>query len=75
MSKLLNEAIGKVQKLPESEQDRVAELLLGFADRRQARYVLSDEQAAEVAAARQEARAGQFASDEEMTALWRKIGL
>lgn len=75
MTKLLHEAFDKVQKLPEAEQDRVAELLLGFAERGQARYRLTDDQAAEVEAARREAREGQFASDDEMAALWRKLGL
>jgi hypothetical protein len=60
MSKLLEQAIDKVQKLPEAEQDRVAELLLGFADNGQARYRLTDEQLAEVEAARREAREGKF---------------
>ncbi|HEY7459777.1 MAG TPA: hypothetical protein VH765_13610 [Xanthobacteraceae bacterium] len=75
MTKLLKEAIDKVQKLPELEQDRVAELLLGFAESDQARYHLTDDQLAEVEAARREAREGKFASDEQMAALWRKFGL
>lgn len=75
MSKLLDQAIVKVQQLPEAEQDRAAELLLGFADSGQARYHLSDEQLAEVEQARQEARTGKFANDEAMAALWRRFGL
>jgi hypothetical protein len=75
MTKLLQEAITKVQKLPEAEQDRVAELLLGFAESGQKRYRLTDVQVAEVERAREEARAGKFASDEEMAELWRRFGL
>ena len=75
MTKLLEQAIEKVQRLPETEQDRAVELLLGFADSGQARYRLTDEQLAEVERARQEAREGKFASDEEMAALWRRFGL
>lgn len=75
MTKLLREAITKVEKLPEAEQDRVAELLLGFGDTAQSRYRLTDEQLAEVDAARREAREGKFASDEAMVALWRKFDL
>jgi hypothetical protein len=65
----------EVQRPPETEQNRAAELLLGFADSGQARYRLTDEQLAEVERARQEAREGEFASDEEMAALWRRFGL
>lgn len=75
MTKLLEQAIEKVQKLPEAEQDRVAELLLGVADSARSRYRLTDEQLAEVERARQEAREGKFASDEEMAELWRRFGL
>ena len=75
MTKLLEQAIEKVQRLPETEQNRAAELLLGFADSGQARYRLTDEQLAEVERARHEAREGKFASDEEMAALWRRFGL
>jgi len=75
MTKLLEQAIEKVQRLPETEQNRAVELLLGFADSGQARYRLTDEQLAEVERARQEAREGKFASDEEMAALWRRFGL
>lgn len=74
MTKLLREAISKVEKLPEAEQDRAAELLLGLAEPG-TRYRLSDEQAAEVELARKEAREGKFASDEDMAELWRRFGL
>ncbi len=74
MTKLLREAISKVEKLPEAEQDRAAELLLGLAET-PVRYRLTGEQLAEVEHARKEAREGKFASDEEMAALWRRFGL
>jgi len=75
MTKLLDEAVAKVRTLSEAEQDRVAGMLLGFADRDSDNYQLTSEQVAEVELARQEAEQGLFASDEEMTALWRRFGL
>jgi len=75
MTRLLDEAVAKVRTLSEAEQDRVAGMLLGFADRDADKYQLTPEQVAEVELARQEAKQGLFASDEEMTALWRRFGL
>ena len=43
-------------------------------DRDSERYQLSDEQAAEVELAMQEARAGLIATDEEMAEVWRRFG-
>jgi len=75
MTKLLDEAVAKVRSLSEAEQDRVAAMLLGFADQDADNYQLTPEQIAEVELARQEAKQGRFASDEEMAELWRQFGL
>jgi hypothetical protein len=75
MNKRLEEAIVRLQGLSESDQELAAEFLLGFANPDAARYRLSAEQVAEVELARGEARAGKFASDAEMDALWRQFGL
>ena len=48
MTKLLEEAITQVRKLPEDEQNRAAHLLLEFAATNAQGYHLSDEQLAEV---------------------------
>ena len=52
MTKLLDEAVAKVRGLSDAEQDRVAAMLLGFADRDVDRYQLTPEQLAEVELAR-----------------------
>jgi hypothetical protein len=75
MTKLLDEAVAKVQALSDVEQDRVAVMLLGFADREADSVQLTAEQVAEVELARQEAKQGLFASDKEMAELWRQFGL
>ncbi|MCC6984299.1 MAG: hypothetical protein IT535_13595 [Bauldia sp.] len=48
MTKLFEVAIARVRGLPDSEQDRAAELLMTFADAEDSACQLSDEQAAEV---------------------------
>jgi len=75
MTKMLDEAVAKVRTLSEVEQDHVAAMLLGFADRDADSSQLTAEQVAEVELARQEAKQGRFASDEEMAELWRQFGL
>jgi hypothetical protein len=75
MTKLLEEAVARVLALNDVEQDRVAAMLLDFADRDASEYQLTPEQVTEVEMARQEAQQGLFASDEEMAELWRRFGL
>jgi hypothetical protein len=74
MTKLLEEAIGRAQKLPAEEQDRIAELILGFAGDT-SRLRLTNAQLAEVERARAAARSGAFATDAEMAELWKRFGL
>ncbi len=74
MIKLLEEAIASVQRLPERDQERAAEFLLGFANPDSHRYQLSDQQVAEVEAAKREVREGRIASDAEMDEVWRRFG-
>jgi hypothetical protein len=75
MTKLLDQAVAEARKLSDSEQDRVASLLLSLIDCDVDAVQLTPEQMAEVELARQEAREGLFASDQEMTDLWRRFGL
>lgn len=75
MTKLLEKAIAEVRKLPEADQDMAAEMLLSLARRDEPRYRLTPEQVEEVKLAMAEAERGEFATDEEMAALWKKCGL
>ena len=50
-------------------------MLIDFADREASDYQLTPEQLADVELARQEAKQGLFATDEEMAELWRRFGL
>ena len=74
MTKLLEEAIATIRKLPESEQDVAAKFLLEFANPAAPRHRLDDAQAAEAESAQREVREGKVASDAEMAEMWRRFG-
>ena len=75
MSKLLEDAIKKVRELPESDQDEAAELLLSVASRRAEPVRLDDETRAAVEEGQQQARRGEFVSDQDMVAFFRRHGV
>jgi predicted transcriptional regulator len=75
MSKLLEDAIRKVRELPESDQDEAAEMLLSVASRRAAPVRLDDETRAAVEEGQQQALRGEFVSDEDMAAFFRRHGV
>lgn len=74
MIKALEQAIAKVRRLPEEKQQLAAELLEELAAVEET-YILSDAERAILLPALERAKRGEFASDEEMKALWRKCGL
>lgn len=75
MSKLLETAIEKVRELPESEQDEAAEMLLSIASRRAEPICLDDETRAAVREGQEQARHGEFVSDEDMAAFFKRHGV
>jgi predicted transcriptional regulator len=75
MSRLLEDAIRKVRELPESEQDEAAEMLLSVASRRAGPVRLDDETRAAVREGQEQARRGEFASDEDMAAFFKRHGV
>jgi hypothetical protein len=72
MSKLLEQAIEEVRKLPEPEQDEAAELLFALAEKAKGPYRLSEEELAAVERGIAAADRGEFATDEEMDALFKR---
>ena len=74
MTKLLEEGIKAVQGLPEERQDDAGEMLLTMAGN-SSRYQLTPEQLEDLKLSIAEADRGEFVSDEEMTALWKKFGI
>jgi predicted transcriptional regulator len=75
MTKVLEDAIEKVRKLPEDRQAYVAEVLEQIAAAGSDPFIVPEGHHAAVLEGLREAEQGEFASDEEMAALWKKCGL
>jgi hypothetical protein len=74
MTKLLDKALERVRAWSKDRQDDAARLLLAM-DRRDAEpYKLTPDERAEIDAALDEAERGEFASDEEVAALFQRFG-
>ncbi|MGA7324337.1 MAG: hypothetical protein WBX25_07630 [Rhodomicrobium sp.] len=69
MTKRFEDAIAEIRKLPEDQQDRVAELLFELAGRREDQPPLTAEQVAGVRLALEQAKRNEFASDESVDRL------
>ena len=74
MTKLLEEAIATVKKLPDAAQDRAAELLLTFAAARGELERIDDETWAAIQEGLAQAERGEFVSDEAMAEFFRRHG-
>ena len=67
----LTSAIDMVRDLPEERQELAAELLMNLVSGKAFPVGLDDDQLAEVELAKREAEAGDFATDEEVSAVWK----
>jgi hypothetical protein len=74
MTRLLEQAIETVSVLPDEVQDELARILLQFAGVDQPPIQLTAEEDADLAEADAEVSRGEFASDEDMAAIWAKHG-
>ena len=75
MTKILEDVIEKVRRLPEDRQAYVAEVLEQIVAADGDLFVVPDEHRAAVLEGLRQAERGEFATDEELTALWKKCGL
>ena len=75
MTKLLDQAIERARTLPQQEQDDLALLVLQLTGADQATYRLSDDELAVLAPSLRQADVGEYASEEEVAAVWAKHGL
>jgi hypothetical protein len=75
MTKMLEEAIRKVRELPEADQDEAAEILMAMASKRGQPIELDDETRAAIREGREQARRGEFVSDEDMAAFFDRHGV
>ena len=74
MTRVLEDTIAKVRKLPEDRQAYVAEILEHIAAADSDVFIVPDEHRAAVLEGLEQTKRGEFVSDEEMAALWKKCG-
>jgi predicted transcriptional regulator len=75
MTKVLEDAIEKVRKLPEDRQAYAAELLEQIAAASGDPFVVPEAHRAAVLEGLGQAGSGEFVNEDEMAALWKKCGL
>ncbi|MCI0599551.1 MAG: hypothetical protein L0Y50_12340 [Beijerinckiaceae bacterium] len=75
MIKVLEEAITKVLQLPEADQEVAAQILLWAMEKHDVPVPLDDETVAAIDEGIAQAGRGEFASAEEIAALWKRHGL
>jgi hypothetical protein len=72
MTKLLDLAIAELRKLPPADQDETAEMLFWSIETRAGPLPLDDETLIAIEEGLAQARRGEFASDAEIEALWKR---
>jgi hypothetical protein len=75
MTKMLEQAVETVRALPAEMQDDLARVLLQLAGEDQPAAQLSAEEAASFEESLAQAERGEFATDEQVRAIWAKHGL
>ena len=75
MTKLFEHAVDAARALSPAMQDDVARMLLQFLGEEQPIVQLTPEEVASFAESRAQAARGEFATDEQVRAVWAKHGL
>jgi hypothetical protein len=76
MTKLLDQALDAARRLPDAEQDDIARLVLRLAGTdHPAPLSLSHEERSAIARSKAAAARGDYATDDEVRAVWAKHGL
>jgi len=75
MTELLERAVGVARTLPASLQDDIARMVLELAGEKLPPLQLTPEEEASFRDSLGEAERGEFATDEEIRAIWAKHGL
>jgi hypothetical protein len=75
MTDMLEEAIAKIRTLPAADQDEAAAMLLSVASRNEATVALDAQTRAAIREGREQARKGEFVSDKDMAAFFRRHGV
>ena len=71
----INAVLEGVRSWPQEDQEELAELAREIEARRTGVYVMNDDERAAVRRGLDEAARGEFVSDEEMNAFWKKYGV
>jgi hypothetical protein len=75
MTKLLDRAVEAARNLPPDAQDEIARLVLQLAGDEEPPIALTAGERAAIALSREAAARGEFATDEQVRAVWAKHGL
>lgn len=75
MSDLMEQAFEKLRRLSPERQDELAPMVMMLADEETQSSALTAEDLRIIAESRTEAARGEFATDDEMKALWSKFGV
>jgi predicted transcriptional regulator len=75
MTKMVREAIEALQELPEERQETIARAIIDYASHDEGVYHLTDEERAEVRAGLVEIERGDIATDDEVRAVYKRIGV
>jgi hypothetical protein len=75
MTKMLEEAIKKVRGLAPADQDEAAAILMTVAAKSEQLIELDDETRRTIRIGREQARRGEFVSDKDMAAFFRRHGV
>ena len=69
----MEQAFARLQTMSASDREMMLDMILGF--RKEPQYRLTEEQREEVRLGLKEADAGDFATEAELDAMWKKFGL
>lgn len=75
MTDLLQQAVDRIRDLPFDQQDELARLILRLVDAQPEPISLTPEEKAVIATSKAAALKGEFASDEDVRAVWAGYGL
>jgi predicted transcriptional regulator len=75
MTDMLEEAIAKIRTLPAADQDEAAAMLLSVASKNDDTVELDEATRGAIREGREQARKGEFVSDKDMGAFFRRHGI
>lgn len=75
MTELLEQAVATARTLPPEMQDDIARMVLAFADAEREPVLLSADERAAIERSKAAAARGEFATDEDVKAMWASYGL